>query len=105
MAQHPTGPVTRTEGPRMTSRTRRLVPLSLAAAALAGVALARDADTPAKDTDKPKVPQPLINAPANPGLSGVPGAKADAKPATVKAEQAPFKVEATLKGVFEAPQM
>ena len=61
---------------------RRLLPSMLAMTALAGVAFAADAD---------KV------KPANPGLV--------VKPPTVKVEKTPFKVEITLKGVFESTSL
>jgi multidrug efflux pump subunit AcrA (membrane-fusion protein) len=66
--------------------TRRLTPLALLAGALAGFAVADDTG-PAKAKDKP----------ANPGLA--------VKPPTYKVEKAPFRVEVTLKGVFESAAM
>jgi multidrug efflux pump subunit AcrA (membrane-fusion protein) len=69
--------------------TRRLTSLAVLAAA-AGFAFAQDAepDAKAKDKAEPKAP---------PGLS--------AKPPTYKVKTAPFRVEITLKGVFESATM
>ena len=67
----------------------RFVPLALVVVGLAGAALARPGDD-TKDGAKDKLPSATKDAP---------------KPPTVKAEKAPFKVEVTLKGVFESPQM
>lgn len=61
----------------------RILPLAVLAAAVAGLTFAADAESPAK------------SKPINPGLSAT-------KPPTHKVEKAPFKVEVTLKGVFES---
>jgi multidrug efflux pump subunit AcrA (membrane-fusion protein) len=63
-------------------RTRILL-LAVLATAVAGLTLAADAEPPAK------------SKPTNPGLSAT-------KAPTHKVEKAPFKVEVTLKGVFES---
>jgi HlyD family secretion protein len=67
----------------MLRRTRGLLPITILAAALIGAALAADAEPAAKSKA------------TNPGLGSV-------KPPTHKVEKAPFKVEITLKGVFES---
>ncbi len=64
--------------------TRRLIPLALLAAVVAGYTFARD-DTPPKATK-----------------ATAPGA---IKPPTFKVEKAPFRVEVSLKGVFESGTM
>jgi HlyD family secretion protein len=69
------------------SRWIRTLPLAVVFVIMAGLALARD-DEPAKDT-KAKKPDT---------------AKA-VKPPTHKVEKAPFKIDLSLKGVFETPAM
>ena len=69
----------------MSCWTRRLTPLAVLLAAVAGFALAQD-DTPAKAKDK----APAALAPKAP---------------TYKVEKAPFKIETSLKGVFESSTM
>jgi macrolide-specific efflux system membrane fusion protein len=65
---------------------RRLLPSILALAALGALTQPR---SPAADADRPK--------PTNPGPV--------VKPPTVKVEKAPFKVDITLKGVFESANL
>ena len=63
----------------------RLLSLTLLATSFAAFALADDSEPATGAKSKP----------VNPGLSAV-------KPPTLKVEKAPFKVEVTLKGVFES---
>jgi HlyD family secretion protein len=70
----------------MLRRTRRLLPLTLLAVAFVGAALAANDEPAAKSKA------------TNPGLGAV-------KPPTYKVEKAPFKVEITLKGMFESGAM
>src|SRR3954471_12984486 len=65
--------------------TRRLTPLAVLAAAAAGLVLAGDAASQMPDKKAPE--------------------KGGAKGPTVKVESGPFKIEVTLKGVFESATM
>jgi HlyD family secretion protein len=67
------------------SRWTRLAPLAVVFVVMAGLALGRD-DPPAKDAKKADAPKA-------------------AKPQTYKVEKAPFRVDLSLKGVFETPAM